>query len=175
MSWTESINFREIMAVPEIRRLIDDNVRAYKPSMSGEEFLGKAEKLIGAGVPLKLIGDVVAPLYAKMGVKTGKSVSVTLSLPPGRAIAAALCSMARHGQTLDQAEQATDGLALTAQIPSDIWSFKGSIVCAFARSGDGTKLDAATTIPGQMYDWGKSERLLKALQSEINSLATLQP
>ncbi|MES1158366.1 MAG: hypothetical protein ABUL42_00580 [Terricaulis silvestris] len=179
MSWTESVNFREIMAVPDVRRAIDDNMRAYKPTMSAEDFLGKAETVLsalsGTGAPLKLIGEVVAPLYTKMGVKTGKSVSARLAMPPGRAIAAALCSMARHGQTLDKADQASDGVALTAQLPSDMWSFQGSMVCAFARDGDGVKVDAATTIPGQMFDWGKSERILKTLQSEIVSLETLLP
>jgi hypothetical protein len=36
-------------------------------------------------------------------------------------------------------------------------------------------IEAATRVPGQMFDWGKSGRTLNALFDDIDGLATLQP
>ena len=45
---------------------------------------------------------------------------------PGRAIIAALCSLAGRGQTLKAASQGTDGLVIEAVLPSDMFAFEGT-------------------------------------------------
>jgi hypothetical protein len=176
--WTESVVYRDLVARPELRALIDAAAARHKPGMSAADFLGGADqllKLAGGGVPLKLIAEVAAPLYAQMGVKTGKTVTRRLALPPGRAIVAALTALASRGQTLKAARQGEDGVVLEAVLPSDAFAFEGSLIVALGRDGSGTMIEAATRVPGQMFDWGKSGRTLNALFDDIDGLATLQP
>lgn len=176
--WTQSLVYRDIVARPEVRSLIDAaNARA-KTGMTGEDFLKKADgvlKLATGGVPVSVIGEIAKPISEKMGIKMGKTASRRFDLPPGRTIVAALCSMAARGQTLKAARQAADGLVLEATLPSDLWAFEGKLTATFRRDGSGTLVEAASQVPGQVFDWGKSERAFKVLFDEIDGLATLQP
>lgn len=78
----------------------------------------------------------------------------------------------QNGQKILDFEQHSDGCVITAEIPSDVWSFAGALVVSVRDSADGgTSVEAATRIRGQMYDWGKSKRVLNALFSGIPHLA----
>lgn len=176
--WTRSLVYRDLVAHPEIRRLIEEAAARAKPGMTGEELLRKADgfmKLATGGVPVSVIGEIAKPLSEKMGFKTGKTASRRFALAPGRTIVATLCSMAQRGQVLKAARQAADGLALEATLPSDMWAFEGKLLVTFRADGEGTLVEAVTQVPGQMFDWGKSDRAFKALFEEIEGLATLQP
>ena len=51
-----------------------------------------------------------------------------------------------------------------------MWSFAGDIVIIVERQKEGTSVEAATVIKGQVFDWGKSKRLLNSLFEDISSL-----
>jgi hypothetical protein len=51
-----------------------------------------------------------------------------------------------------------------------MWSFAGDIVITVERQKEGTSVEAATVIKGQVFDWGKSKRLLNSLFEDISSL-----
>jgi hypothetical protein len=178
-AWTQSIVYREIVARPELRSMVDAAAAHQSGGMPAGKFLEQAEKLLeaagGPTAPLALLGEVLQPVYARMGIKTGKMQSQRFELPPGRAILAALCSLAGRGQTLKAARQAADGLVLEAVLPSDLFAMEGSLIVTLKRDGAGTLVEAATHIPGQMMDWGKSARAIHTLFEEIEGLATLQP
>jgi hypothetical protein len=137
--------------------------------LSGEEFLAFSDKVIPLGLSLEKLGAVVQPIYAELGVKTGKEYSETLSSPPCTIIVSALCSLARHGQILQQVRQFEDGCLLEATIPSDMWSFEGSLYITVRKAGTGTRVDGATKIKGQLFDWGKSKRCLETLFVDIKA------
>jgi hypothetical protein len=56
-----------------------------------------------------------------------------------------------------------------------MWAFEGLLLATFRRDGTGTLVEAASQVPGQVFDWGKSDRAFKTLFDEIDGLATLQP
>jgi hypothetical protein len=72
---------------------------------------------------------------------------------------------------LQDIRQFDDGCLLQAELPSDIWSFKGQLLVGVRKSEEGTRIDGATEIEGQLFDWGKSSRCLRTLFGDIRKLA----
>ena len=52
-----------------------------------------------------------------------------------------------------------------------MWSFEGQLVVTIERAGTATKIEAATNIPGQWFDWGKSTRCLEQLFGRLHAKA----
>jgi hypothetical protein len=139
--------------------------------MSAEDFLEAAGKLMSLPVPavaLKAVAEVVVPIFEHLGIKTGKTRSETIQNPPGKAIVAVLCAFASQGQEIRQVQQFENGCLLEAMIPSDMWSWGGSLFVSIRASNSGTRVDAATSVKGQLFDWRKSKRCLERLFSAFN-------
>jgi hypothetical protein len=135
--------------------------------LTGEQFLMLADKLVPLGVPLEGLVAVVQPLYIRLGIKTGKARSRQVAAPVGQVIVRALCSLARHGQKLHGVTQAADGCLLEAALPSDLFSLEGKLLVSVRRSGSQAEVCGATHIGGQLYDWGKSNRCLDKLFTDL--------
>jgi hypothetical protein len=133
--------------------------------MTGEEWLGLYDEAFKpvTGVSLKKVATIVAPIYAQLGIKTGKNRRAIMQQPTGRMIVAVLCALAEAGLPLVEVHQAEAGCVVEAKLPSDLLSFEGQLVISVERSGQGTCIEAATNIPGQWFDWGKSARCLESL------------
>jgi hypothetical protein len=116
------------------------------------------------------IANAASELSQAIGIKTGKTRSQTLPIPPGKAIVAALCSLAGSGQEIRHVEQFADGCLLEASIPSDMWSFEGTLYLRIRGSGHESHVDATTKID-QLYDWGKSTRFLDQLFQALEGAA----
>jgi hypothetical protein len=86
-------------------------------------------------------------------------------------IVAVLCSLAQNGQQLQRVAQIECGCTIKASLPSDMWSLAGELHVAIRAVQNGTEIVAATTIKGQLYDWGKGRRALDRLFNDIPSLA----
>jgi zinc-ribbon domain len=175
--WHESVDYSTVFNHPDVKSLIVAAAGKKPGGMSAEDFLSAAEPLLGAAgvtVPLNAAARIGQSVYARLGVKTGKEVSASFPSPPGRVIAAVLCSLAARGQALDSAEQATDGCTMTATLPSSMWAFRGTLVATVQAEPSATRVVAATSIPGQLYDWGHSKRVLNSLVEDIGSFLDLQ-
>lgn len=170
--WSRETRYEKLIHVPEVREMIDRHAAMAGKRATGEEFLALFEKAIPLGVPLGKIAPTAQALYAQMGIKTGKQRSEILPAAPGVVLVAVLCSLARHGQTVRKATQFEDGCLLEAAIPSDLRSFEGDLHISVRREGEGTRVDAATKISGQLFDWGKSNRCLDQF---FNDLRTFSP
>jgi hypothetical protein len=129
--------------------------------------LALADKLVPLGVSLEGLAGVAQPLYAKLGVKTGKQRAQHVPAPVGQVLVRALCSLARHGQTLRGVTQAADGCLLEATLPSDVFALEGDLMVSVRRAGSQAEVSGATRIPGQLFDWGKSHRCLDELFSDL--------
>lgn len=167
--WSREVLYEKLIRIPEVRDIVGRHAAMAKKHLSGEEFLAFSDKVIPLGVSLEKLGAVVQPIYAQLGVKTGKEYSETLSSPPGTVIVSALCSLARHRQVLQQVRQFEDGCLLEATLPSDMWSFEGALYVSVRKTGTGTRVDGATKIKGQLLDWGKSKRCLETLLADIKA------
>ena len=139
--------------------------------MTGEEFLGLFDTLVPLGVSMEKLVAVAAPIYDKLGMRTGKSLRHSFGLPPGRVLTGTLCAMAKEGCKLVRVQQAADGCLLEAEIPSSIWSLKAQLVVTVHAAEGYTWIESATTVPGQLHDWGRSKRLLDQMVRDIESFA----
>jgi hypothetical protein len=172
--WPELTDCQALLAVPEVRTRIARHAALAKTKFSGEDFLECCDQLIGpltGGVPLTLIAKIAQPISEKLGLKTGKNRREHLTERPGVVIVAVLCSLAQNGQKLHEVETATAGCSIRAAIPSDVWSLKGDLLISIRAENDMTVVEAGITIPGQVYDWGKSNRVLDRLFGDLRKLA----
>jgi hypothetical protein len=118
---------------------------------------------------MERLAAVIQPLYDSWGIRTGKERVELLHVPIGRVIAQTLCSFAKNGQTFQSASQIENGCLLLAELPSSLCSLKGKLQVKLVLQGDRTRVEASTTIPGQAYDWGKSNRCLELFFSDQKS------
>lgn len=82
-----------------------------------------------------------------------------------------LCALVRSGLPLVKVHRGDAGCVFEAKLPSDLWALEGRMVVTVERSGTQTKVEAATNIPGQLFDWGKSTRYLEKLFAEFRTKA----
>ncbi len=167
--WSREVHYEKLIRIPEVRDRIGRQAAMAKKDLSAEEFLASFDKAVPRGVSLEKLGAVIQPLGAQLGIKTGKERSETLQSPPGTVIVSALCSLARHGQALQQVRQFEDGCLLEAILPSDMWSWEGRLYVSVREAGTGSRVDGATQIEGQLFDWGKSKRCLAALFADLKA------
>jgi hypothetical protein len=71
--------------------------------------------------------------------------------------------------TITSVQQASDAVVFICDIPSDVNSWSGQLVVKISRAEVATKVDTTATIPGQLYDWGKSKKILQRLFAAIKS------
>lgn len=175
VDWVELTDYEQLMTVPTVRDRIARAAAQSKKKMTGEEFLDLYMEALtglgGASLPMSKLAGLAQSAYAKMGVKTSKSRSVTLATPAGEVLVRLLCSLAKEGRTLRDVQQLSDGCIVRAALLSDWLALEGDLIIAVRRVGGVTLVEAQTDIPGQMFDWGKSTRCLESLLSELGNVA----
>jgi hypothetical protein len=171
-AWQEECRYQVLLHFPEVRDLIAKHAAKSQKGMTGEQILGLFDKAFKPidGVSLTTVASIAIPIYSHLGVETGKQRTAFTSYPIGKTVVAIVCSLARYGRTLKQVHQGEDGCVLEAVLPSDIWSFEGQLVISVQRTEEWTQVEAATKIPGQLYDWGKSNQCLDQLFDDLESL-----
>ena len=150
--WSREVRYEMLIRIPEVRDMISRHAAMAKKSLSGEEFMAFFDKIIPLGFPLEKLGAISQTIGAQLGIKTGKVCAETLAMPPGTVIVTALCSLARHGQVLQQVRQFEDGCLLEATLPSDIWSLEGTFYVGVRKVGKGTYVDGTTNRKGELWD-----------------------
>jgi hypothetical protein len=165
--WEREIRYEALLSVPHVRETINRHAGMAKKSLSGEEFLKLCEKVMPTGVPLDKVAQLIQPLYAKLGIATGKQRQGQVVAPVGRVMLRMLCSLARRGQALRLVRQADDGCFFEAVLPSDIFALEGDLLIGVRQFSESTEVTAATQIKGQFFDFGKSQRCLDGLFADL--------
>lgn len=173
--WEQFTRYDQIVRVETVRTVIAQHAAQARKGLSGEAVLALYDKIVSSPVPLESLAGVAQPLYASWGIRTGKERSEDIAVPIGRAIARSLCSLAKHAQAFEGVEQHPSGCVLTAELPSSVCALKGKLIVALIKRDQRTRVHASTDIPGQMYDWGKSQRCLDAFFSDLHSDMGLPP
>jgi len=170
--WSQETRYEKLIRISEVRDIVTRHAAMAKKGLSAEGFLALCDKVHLLPVPLETLAAVGQTIGAHLGIKTGREYSEILPTPTGTVMVSALCSLARHGQVLQQVRQFEDGCLLEATLPSDMWSWEGTLYVSIRKSGTGTRVDCATKIEGQLFDWGKSKRKLEALFHDIKTRPT---
>jgi len=171
VDWSQETRYETLIHIPEIRDLLAQSASNARKGITGEQFLALYDKVFSPPVSAKKVAEIVSPLYASWGIETGKRQAGHLPAPPGRVLVAVLCSLAQHGREIKKVHQCSDGCILHAALPSDLFSLEGELIVTVRRQGHGTHVEAATRIPGQLFDWGKSQRCLHKLFQELGAAA----
>jgi hypothetical protein len=169
--WSHEVRYETLMRIPEVRDRIARAAASARKSLTQEDYLKLYDKAFSPAVPMAKISEIVTPLYASWGIKTGKTRSGFIPVPVGTVIVDVLCSLAHTNRTIKRVSQADDGCVVEATLPSDLMSLEGELVLSIHRVPEGTRIEAATKIPGQLYDWGKSNRCLSKLFEELGAVA----
>lgn len=172
--WSELTDCQALLAVPEVRARIERHAAMAKAKFSGEDFLQCCDSLcspLTGGVPFTLIAKFAQPISTKLGIKTGKTRQERVNERFAVVIVSVLCSLAQNGQKLLGIESTDAGSTLRATVPSDMWSINGELLIAVRREADATLVEADMIVAGQIYDFGKSNRVLKRLFSDLGELA----
>ena len=162
-NWEDEVDPKALLARPEIRELVQRNAAQADKPIPGEEYMKLFEKFASMPLPTGALVNVVHPVFSKLGVKTGKTRTEYVPAPPGRVLASLFCLLARKGRKVLDMERAKEGCVVTAELPSDLLTMAGKLVVAVERTPTGTRVEAATAIKGQYFDWGKSTRCLNEL------------
>ncbi len=165
--WEHDCHYERLVRVEAVRAAIRRNEQAAGKTVSGEAFLELFDKLLASPVPLASLAGVVQPLYDSLGIRITREQTGWIDAPVGRTIARVLCSLAKRGQPVQQADQSASGCELTAELPSSLCALKGRVLIAISGFPLRTRVTATITIPGQAVDWGKSQRALESLFSDI--------
>jgi len=171
IDWRCEVNYEALLTAKEVRDRIARAGRMHRKQMSGEELLATFDKLVPMGVPLEKIAVLAQPLYARLGLNMTKTAQRQLPLPVGQVLVGVLCALAKEGCELTWVDQADDGCVLHATIPSSIWSFAGELLITVELAGQSTRVEANAKIPGQKFDWGRSQRLLDSLLGSTAAFA----
>jgi len=137
--------------------------------MSAEEFLEHYDTVVMGGVfglpgGISSLGaDLGHALAARLHIKTGKEREVTIQRPCGKVLVAILSHLVRENIELDSTEQFSEACLLTCTIPSSISTYKGDLKIGVGRRGSSTVVVASATFSGQMFDWGRANRILNDL------------
>lgn len=170
VNWQEMTDVQQLIAVPEVRERIALHAARAKKKFSGEDFIECCDKFLGpltGGVPMSLIAKIAQPISEKLGLKTGKERSHRFAERPGVVLVSLLCWLAENGHTLRDVSHSAGYCTITSAVPSDIWSLKGNLEVTVRVEGRATIVEAALTIPGQVYDFGKSNRILEQLFGDL--------
>lgn len=155
--WSNSINYNFLIRNQEVKDML---VRRYPElaSTTGDDLF--TQILVK---PITSFASSVLGVYAPIGIQTGKSRSEQMTKPCGKVLLAVLIHLARSHLTISSIQQGSDTCLLKCTIPFDMWSFQGELLVNVTKGDLMTQLDAETKIPGQKYDWGKSNRILNNL------------
>ncbi len=167
IDWETEVKYETLLRNPQVRGAIDECARLASKRMSAEQFLALCDKLVPQPVSLEGLAAIAQPLWAKLGVRTGKEVNAHIDAPLARVMVRTLCSLARRGQPLKQITQGDSGCSFEAELPSDMFSMAGSLHVTLWRTLTGTGVSAGTRIEGQLIDWGKSRRCLDRLLGDL--------
>lgn len=170
-TWFQEVNYKKLIAHTLVQDQISQHQARAVKAMSAESFLGLAFKLMPVDLSSGFITKGVVPLSIKLGIKTGKSDSQTFDLEPGQTIAAVLCSFAQRSFPVREVKQYGNGCQLEAKIPSNMFSWEGVLFVSIGKVDEGILVEAVTKIGGQIYDWGRSKRILRNLFADISEIA----
>ncbi len=126
--WENDPRYEQIVRVDAVRTAIAQHAAKAPKGISGEMVLSIYDKIVASPIPLASLAGVVQPLYASLGVRTGKERAGLIRTPIGRAIARTLCAFAKRGRTFQSAEQNELGCRLTATLPSSVCA-RGNVAC----------------------------------------------
>ncbi|WP_331767610.1 hypothetical protein [Embleya sp. NBC_00896] len=171
--WRMEYRYDVLMSYPHARARLEQ-AAAQGKGMSVNEFLGKAgdvrDLLSGSldGIEQRVSHALGAALGKALGFEIRRVHTVPYPHPVGIALLGVSCAMAEAGFPLKRVVQGTDGCLLEAKLPKNWATNHGSVVCAVAGDAQQAQVQSGVQVPGQLYDWGRGNRVLGKLATRTS-------
>lgn len=165
--------YEALVKRPDVRESIAKYAALSPHTLSAQDFLAVADlafKPLMGGISYSKLTEVIVPIYSKLGIHTGKSTSRIFNAATEEIIIKTLCSLAKNGNPLKSVEQATNGIVLHAEIPSNFYTWAGDLLIVIEEQAATTKVDINANIKGQLYDWGKSNKVINKILADIDTI-----
>jgi hypothetical protein len=135
-----------------------------------------AKQLAGAaGMSATEFAGVMAggrALGEHLGLANKRQVTRHIAQPYASVLKAMVVTMSGGTSGLTMATDTRDGAYLEGGMPSDFLSSAGTVAFDILdRGAQGTEVAGASEVKGQMFAWGKGERMLKAILDKAEQLA----
>ncbi len=167
IAWEDDVRYEAVVRQPGVRTLVDRHAASAKAGLSAENFLALCDAVMPLPVSLEKLATAAMPIYERLGYAVKKQRAEPVAAPVGRVMLRLLCSLARHGRKLRSVKQSEDGCQFEAELPSNLLTMQGQITITLRRDAAHTQVAAATKVPGQLYDWGKSKQVLDELFTDL--------
>jgi hypothetical protein len=180
-------NYRQVVDDPHCQEVLTWAAADADAQMSGEEFLKTAGQIVAipitalstiAGVPIPFSGKTFSVISttagrasAALGVKTGKTQTHVVAQPYGYVLLAVLTFLAANAMPLTDVAETNGQCVIKAVLPSNPLTWKGHVFVTLRAEGQRVYVEAATKVPGQVYDWGRSRRMLGNLFQTVEARA----
>lgn len=178
-------NYRQVVDDPHCQEVLTWAAADADAPMSAEQFLKIAGRvvviplsLVSTGVPIPFSGKTfsatsvsMSRFSAKLGAKTGKTQTHVVAQPYGYVLLAVLAFLAENAMPITDVAQTNGQCVIKAVLPSNALTWKGHVFVTLRAEGQRVDVEAATTIPGQLLDWGRSRRLLGKLFQTVEARA----
>lgn len=171
-SWRSSSNFKEIAKHPEVLNLIEKQSKKSNSKITHENLINTFDLVFGTitGVPIGFLMEVLVPITKRLGLKTGKSLTVEYPESIQEIFVKSLCSMYKNQYTLEEFHEANDGVILIGKIKANMQTFGGNLIITLKRDDEKVIANFQAVIKGQLIDWGKSKSVLKTIKNEIENI-----
>lgn len=171
VDWDSSLDYDRLLRQPEARSRIAAAGKSAFRGITSEDFLAIFDAVSPIGISMQKVTDVLIPIYDKMGFNSQRCVQRSFLAPAGRTLLAVLCSMAAKSCTIANAEQDQDnadlGCRVFATIAGNVITNPGTMTATLRAIGERVDVRLDVKIAGQVYDWGRCQRLLNDMMTRI--------
>ncbi|TWU57640.1 hypothetical protein [Rubripirellula reticaptiva] len=165
--WTNSIHYQTVLDHPVARARIAASAKIAKPGVTGEDLLEVFDAVSPIGFSLGKFTKAILPIYDKLGIKMDRQTQGVFDTSPGRLMLAVLCTIASKAWVIDEVHQSIDQCSLSTELPSGLITNRGRLHVLIEACDGYCRITFNATISGQLYDWGKSNRLMSDMFSDI--------
>lgn len=176
--WRSEFRYDVLMGHPEARVRLDNAAARGKGRLSAREFLERAQQSRDAWELLagsldgleKQVSNLLGTALGKaLGFEINKVQTALYPQPVGAVLVAVSCAMAERGYRLKQILQGVDGCVLEATLSRNWATKEGSVICAIAGNAQQAQVQSAVKVTGQLYDWGRGNRVLTDLSGRTGA------
>ncbi len=165
--WVDSLDYELVLRQDCVRQRLAAAGRDAPAGLTSDDLLSIFDAVSPIGISLGKLNEALLPIYDKMGLKVQRTAMVLFAAPAGRVLAAALSAMASLSLEIKEVRQQPDACACIAKIPSGLMTQKGELMISIQR-GEHIEVRVGSKIAGQLYDWGRSTRLIDQLIVEVS-------
>jgi hypothetical protein len=138
--------------------------------LDAEEFMKRVDRVVplplGADLTLA-VGRRASAFWAARGLKSGKRQEQNHAGPIDDVVVGLLVFLAKRKWSIDELLDEAGCSVLRIAIPSSPLTWQGQLHVLLVEQEAGVRVDAQAVFPGQIFDWGRSKRLLGELHECI--------